>query len=154
MKKHKTLGQVYTPDWVVNEILNLVNYNDFTILNKYILEPACGDGAFLIEIVSRYIDIAKKNNLSSKEIKSNLEKYIYGIEFDEFEYKKCLFRLNEITKKEIDFEHLNWQVFNQNTLKFYQRYNSFFDYIVGNPPWFKIERDIRSVNYLFWRSVN
>lgn len=56
MSKHKTLGQVFTPTWIVSEILNLVGYNDDTILNKYILEPSCGDGVFLLEIVERYID--------------------------------------------------------------------------------------------------
>ncbi len=54
MSKHKTLGQVYTPKWIVDEILDLVGYNNSVILDKTILEPACGDGAFLIEIV-KYI---------------------------------------------------------------------------------------------------
>ena len=32
MSKHKTLGQVYTPDWIISEILDLVGYNDATII--------------------------------------------------------------------------------------------------------------------------
>ena len=63
MTKHKTLGQVFTPDWVVNEILDLVNYSDAEILTRYILEPACGDGAFLKEIVKRYIKEGKNKKL-------------------------------------------------------------------------------------------
>lgn len=57
MSKHKTLGQVFTPTWIVSEILNLVGYNDDNILDKYILEPSCGDGVFLMEIVERYVNI-------------------------------------------------------------------------------------------------
>ena len=55
MKKIKTLGQVFTPNWIVNEILDLVGYDNETILDKYILEPSSGDGAFLLEIVKRYV---------------------------------------------------------------------------------------------------
>ena len=61
MKKIKTLGQVFTPNWIVNEILDLVGYNNETILDKYILEPSSGDGVFLLEIVTRYVDINHKS---------------------------------------------------------------------------------------------
>lgn len=57
MAKHKSLGQVFTPDWIVSEILDLVGYNNESILDKYILEPSSGDGAFLLEIVKRYIGV-------------------------------------------------------------------------------------------------
>ena len=57
MKKIKTLGQVFTPNWIVNEILDLVGYNSEIILDKYILEPSSGDGVFLVKIVKRYVDM-------------------------------------------------------------------------------------------------
>jgi hypothetical protein len=28
MTKHKTLGQVFTPNWIIAEILDLVGYNN------------------------------------------------------------------------------------------------------------------------------
>jgi hypothetical protein len=40
MKKHKILGQVFTPKWIVNEILDSLEYNNENILDKYILEPS------------------------------------------------------------------------------------------------------------------
>jgi len=40
MAKHKTLGQVFTPDWIANEILDRVSYNDGNVLNKYVLEAS------------------------------------------------------------------------------------------------------------------
>lgn len=138
MSKHKTLGQVYTPEWVVIEILDLVNYRTEKILSSYILEPSCGDGAFLIEIVKRYIFEAKKQNLSNDEIKNGLEKYIYGIELDECEHQKCIGNLNEIVKSSINFKCLNWNILNENTLHIFKNYLSFFDYIVGNPPYIRI----------------
>jgi adenine-specific DNA-methyltransferase len=68
MAKHKTLGQVFTPNWIITEILDLVGYNNESILDKYILEPSSGDGAFLLEIVKRYINICTEKK--SKRLKS------------------------------------------------------------------------------------
>ncbi len=31
MAKHKTLGQVFTPNWIIAEILDLVGYNNESI---------------------------------------------------------------------------------------------------------------------------
>ena len=138
MSKHKTLGQVYTPNWVVLEILDLVNYRTEKILNSYILEPSCGDGAFLIEIVKRFIYEAKKQNLSDLEIKTGLEKYIYGIELDKGEYLKCINNLNDIVKSNINFDHLDWNILNENTLHVFKNYLTVFDFIVGNPPYIRI----------------
>lgn len=153
--KHKLLGQVYSPAWIVNEILDLVGYDKENILNKYILEPACGDGAFLKEIVTRYIDIAQQNNIDNKHIIEHLEKYIYGIEIDEYEYNKCLHNLNEIVKKKLNIEAIHWNIFNENTLYIFDKYLSFFDYIVGNPPYIRIHhldnntRDFLKTHFLF-----
>lgn len=138
MTKHKTLGQVFTPEWVVNEILDLVNYYDAQILTRYILEPACGDGAFLKEIVKRYIKEAKSNNLTNKEIITGLEMHIYGIELDEIEYKKCIDNLNKIVDQFLGVQNLKWNIFNENTLYQYNKYKNTFDYIVGNPPYIRI----------------
>lgn len=87
MQKHKTLGQVYTPKWIVNEILDLADYKGKNILQKYILEPSCGDGAFLCKIVKRYIEVAKENNISENKIIKDLETYIYGVELDTQEFE-------------------------------------------------------------------
>lgn len=138
MKKHKTLGQVFTPDWVVNEILDLVNYYDAEILTRYILEPACGDGAFLKEIVKRYIKVGKSKNLTNEEITIGLEKHIYGIELDKIEYEKCIYNLNNIVNQLLGVHNIKWNIFNENALYQYNKYKSTFDYIVGNPPYIRI----------------
>ena len=138
MAKHKTLGQVYTPEWVVNEILDLVNYQDNVILKRYILEPSCGDGAFLMEIVKRYIKEGNDKNLTHKEIAKGLEKYIYGIELDDMEFEKCILNLNNLVNELIGAQNIKWNIFNENTLYKYHNFKSTFDYIVGNPPYIRI----------------
>lgn len=139
MAKHKTLGQVFTPQWIIAEILDLVGYNGKSILNKYILEPSSGDGAFLLEIANRYINACFEQKIEVCEIKVQLEKYIYAVELDEVEYLKSIENLNQLVKEKLNISKgLNWKIYNQNTLDFYKNYNSFFDFIVGNPPYIRI----------------
>ncbi len=138
MRKHKTLGQVYTPNWIVNEILDLTNYKGENILNKYILEPACGDGAFLCEIIKRYIKVAKEYDISHNQIIEGLENYIYGVELDSIEYNKCIQNLDKVIQQNGISEKINWKIFNENTLYFYKNYLKKFDFIVGNPPYIRI----------------
>ncbi len=146
MTKHKTLGQVFTPNWIIAEILDLVGYNDETILDKYILEPSSGDGAFLIEIVKRYINMCLNAKIETLEIIKRLETYIYGIELDEVEYKKSIQKLNDLVREKLNInESLNWKIYNQNTLDFYKNYVDFFDFVAGNPPYIRIHNlDIRT----------
>lgn len=136
--KIKELGQVYTPLWIVEEILDRVEYKGENILRKYILEPSCGDGAFLCKIVERYINVARNKNLSDNQIIQDLEKYIYGVEIDEKEYEKCIDNLNRTLLTNGINQNISWNIFNANTLNFYTDYLDFFDYIVGNPPYVRI----------------
>lgn len=139
MQKSKQLGQVYTPAWIIKEILDRLNYQHDQILKKYILEPACGDGAFLTEIVARYIQSAQQAGFSQTEIINDLETYIYGVEIDETAYLACLENLNQLAQKTLNIETpIKWQIFRQDTLQIYSKYLTFFDYIVGNPPYIRV----------------
>ncbi len=138
MSKHKILGQVFTPKWIVNEILDLMDYQGTKILDKYILEPSSGDGAFLYEIVKRYVETCKNSQIQNKEIKKRLEKYIFAVELDEIEYKKSIENLNQFVLQFGINEPVNWKIFNENTLYFYKKYIGFFDFVVGNPPYIRI----------------
>ncbi len=139
MAKHKTLGQVFTPSWVIAEILDLVGYNDESILDKFILEPSSGDGAFLLEIVDRYTNVCLNKKIAILEIKERLEKYIYGVELDGVEYEKSIQNLNDLVSKKLSINgNINWKIYNQNTLDFYKDHFDFFDFIVGNPPYIRI----------------
>ena len=137
--KHKTLGQVYTPDWIVEEILNSVGFSNSEILDKRIIDPACGDGAFLKIIISRIIDYLLSLSYPRDKIKHYLETYVYGLEIDEMEFNKCLSNLNNIVKDKLKEDFVvNWKIFKDNTLTKYKEYLKFFDYVVGNPPYIRI----------------
>ena len=51
----KALGEFYTPKEVVKYILDAVGYNDNFIMDKRLLDPACGSGTFLIDALNRYL---------------------------------------------------------------------------------------------------
>ena len=97
-RKYKNLGQVFTPNWIVVEILNEVGFSNSNILNKKIIDPACGDGAFLKIIVSRIIDYLVSVDYSKEKIKEYLETYVYGIEIDETEFNNCISNLNNLVE--------------------------------------------------------
>ena len=63
----KAYGEVFTPDSIVNDMLNLVDeefvgISDDEYISKTILEPACGDGQFLVRILFRKLDKVKNYN--------------------------------------------------------------------------------------------
>lgn len=137
--KNKLLGQVFTPSWIVKTILDKANYDGEHILEKYVLEPACGDGAFLCEIVLRYIQAAKKAGLSNQTIIQHLETYIYGVELDAEAYQACLNHLNQVIEQQLGKGlSVVWQLYQANMLYEYQQYQQQFDYIFGNPPYIRI----------------
>lgn len=137
--KNKLLGQVFTPSWIVKTILDQANYHGEHILEKYVLEPACGDGAFLCEIVSRYIQAAQKAHFSCQIIVQHLQKYIYGVELDEEAYQQCIHHLNQLVEQKLGKGIvISWQIHQANMLHEYSQYLQQFDYIFGNPPYIRI----------------
>jgi hypothetical protein len=76
-------GEVFTPNWMVEDMLNLVKDESERIDSRF-LEPACGSGNFLKAVLER-----KLTTVQSKYGKSDFEKQhhalfslmcIYGIE--------------------------------------------------------------------------
>lgn len=130
----KELGQVFTPNFIVEKIIKLTNYNN-NCINKKILEPSFGDGAFLIEIVKILISKCKELNYSNDEIKQQLEKNIYGIEIDKQLYEKTLASLKNVFKV-YGLSNIKLNLYNINALDFDK--NIKFDYILGNPPYIRI----------------
>jgi len=142
-KKEKLLGKVYTPSNIVNKILDDSGFKDDKIPGKFILDPACGDGRFLKEIVKRIIKASPE-----KDLRKNLQR-VYGWDIDEDSIKKCKLELNKIVKEKNIVVDWNIKVFNPilEDLKSYSLINK-FDFIFGNPPYIRIQNlsdDVRKV---------
>ncbi len=52
-------GEVFTPDFIVDDMLDLVKHETENIGSRF-LEPACGDGNFLIKVLERKLNVVKR----------------------------------------------------------------------------------------------
>lgn len=96
-------GEVFTSDREVNAMLDLVKHETERIESRF-LEPACGNGNFLAEILRRKLEVVKQKYRRSKP---EYEKYsvlavssIYGVELLDDNVKECRDRLYDIWHKE------------------------------------------------------
>ena len=71
--------QVFTPKWIVDEMLDNLTYKGENIRKKHIIDNSCGDGAILKEVVKRYINVCIMCGLPKEETIKELETYIHGI---------------------------------------------------------------------------
>ena len=123
--------QVFTPHNIVVEILNQVGYIE-KLYGKKVLENSCGDGAFLVEIVDRYIIDCLKQNFSKDRIIYGLENDIYGNEIDEKHKVNCIDNLNRVAQK-YNIDCVKWNIVQNDFLK--SSIIEKFDFIIGNPPY-------------------
>ena len=94
-------GEVFTPSWMVEDMLNLVSAESARIDSRF-LEPACGSGNFLKSVLARKLDTVK-----IKYRKSDFEKRhyalfalmsIYGIELLADNVAECRENLFQVFK--------------------------------------------------------
>lgn len=92
-------GEVFTPQWMVEDMLDLVKHESQRIDSRF-LEPACGSGNFLVAVLKR-----KLQTVESKYGKNLFEKQhhallglmcIYGIELLEDNTIECREKLLEL----------------------------------------------------------
>lgn len=92
-------GEVFTNEREVNAMLDLVKQETERIDSRF-LEPACGDGNFLVEILKRKLEVVSKRY---KKSQLDYERYaviavssIYGIDLLEDNVEECRSRLFNI----------------------------------------------------------
>ncbi len=80
----KALGEFYTNEEMVEEVLDAVGYKGENILDKVLIDPACGSGTFLIIAIGRFIEEARKRGLTNFEILQRIQNNIIGIDIHPF----------------------------------------------------------------------
>ncbi|KKL80617.1 hypothetical protein LCGC14_2002980, partial [marine sediment metagenome] len=173
----KQLGQYATPLNIVKYILKSVNYiSSKNILIKKLIDPACGSGAFLVEAVRIYLNTLKKTNMSPGKWYPMVITAIAGVDIDP---KACFFaRLNLsmlLAPSILEFVAKNGiekieplPVYCADTLEsialeargekpLYDGLNislrKQFDFVVGNPPYFKIRGLSKNLRNTFSDSI-
>ncbi len=95
----KDHGEVFTPDFIVNDMLNLVKHETERIESRF-LEPACGDGNFLVPVLQRKLDVVLKKYGKSQVDFEKMSLFavssIYGIDLLPDNVELCRDRLFKI----------------------------------------------------------
>ena len=136
-KKVKEHGQIFTPDYLVKDILDIAGYKvGDSVLQKHVIDNACGDGAFECEIVRRYIKSFYRRSSDKRQLAVELSTYIHGIELDTAAYNVCIAQLNRIVSDE-EIEGVIWDIRNADTITVTD-YDGKMDFVVGNPPYVRV----------------
>lgn len=131
-------GVVYTPSNIVNFIISKLN-----ITNKeYILEPAVGDGNFIIGLIE-YIKL--KYNLNKKELLEWFLKYVECFDIEGYALTVLKRRLCNYFFEDDQYNYHFSNIFNEDALLF--DFNKHYDIVIGNPPY--IRTKYLDADYLF-----
>lgn len=128
--KKKLLGQVYTPPHIVKKILQDSGFYDADLAHKKILDPACGDGRFLVPIVEHIIKTTPSHQLTERL------NQIYGWDIDPDALESCRKNLDALTDP-LGLS-INWNLKLCDALKQFRKRLK-FDFIFGNPPYIRIQ---------------
>lgn len=128
--RKKLLGQVYTPLHIVEKILRHCGFYEADLTDKSILDPACGDGRFLVPVAEYII-----RNSAPDQLIERLQQ-LHGWDIDQNALDKCLENLDALVKP-LNIE-VKWQLRKCDALK-QHRSKQKFDFIVGNPPYIRIQ---------------
>ena len=134
--KQKNKGQVFTPEYMVNAMLDWCGYRGMDILFKHVTDNSCGDGAFLVQVVHRYIQAAQEEHLSPVVIKRHLQTYIHGMDNDPEAVTACKSRLDEVARH-YGITKVRWRIYRMDSLAC-KLYDNMMDFVVGNPPYVRI----------------
>ena len=134
----KLRGAVFTKPAVVDFMLDLAGYTEDTALHRRLLEPACGNGSFLLAVTGRLIRAWQRSGLAD----TVLDNAVKAVEVDELtitETRQALVRrliasgLPEISARRITRQWLIRGDFLTTQI------DSQFDVVVGNPPYIRQE---------------
>lgn len=125
-------GLVLTKPFIVCKMLDFIGYDErFDLSNTRVLEPAAGEGAFAIEIISRLYKSSRK----------------FGFDFSHALKNICLFEIDEVFSRRllerIKSELINLSIKNSLPQIYIQDYLisevGTFDLVIGNPPYVRHE---------------
>lgn len=136
--KSKMMGQVFTPEWLVDEVLEAVGFTvdrlDFYHLKT--VEPSFGDAAFLKPIISTMAAFLFDEGHTPDEVGAIIDLKVHGFELDEPLFHQTVKELQGFLKDsygvEADFPNLVCG--DALDCDFTD-----FDYVIGNPPFIRIK---------------
>jgi hypothetical protein len=99
LQRIKDHGEVFTPEWLVGAMLDLVKVESERIDSRF-LEPACGSGNFLVPVLRRKLATVEKQYGNNDFEKRHHALFglmcIYGIELLQDNVEECRANLVEV----------------------------------------------------------
>ena len=123
-----SVGEFFTPDWLADFIIDNTIKDDPQAYNKKFLDPTCGTGTFLVQVLNKFKD------LSHGHIFEN----VYGMDLNPVSVlaAKANYLLQYINHfGGISNKKLEIPIFKIDVIHDYPNEKVLVDYIVGNPPW-------------------
>ena len=136
----KAKGRFYTPSFIVRNILDLAGYGGAAVLGRHVIDNSCGDGAFVCEAVNRYCKAAVAARMAKSRLRTELARYIHGIEIDDTECEKCRAAVTAVAAL-YGVSGVKWDIVCGDALTLVladDRYSGKMDYVVGNPPYVRV----------------
>ena len=97
-------GEVFTPSWLVNDMLDLVKDETERIDSRF-LEPACGSGNFLVPVLERKLSAVRAKYAASDFERRHYALFalmcVYGIELLADNAEECRSNLLEAFTKDL-----------------------------------------------------
>ena len=89
-------GEVFTPDWMVANMCDMLEAESPGAFSpeKTFLEPTCGDGAFVVEILRR-----KFQNCHRREDFTTAISSVYGLEIQADNVAECIRRVTVLCEE-------------------------------------------------------
>ncbi|MCM1067178.1 MAG: SAM-dependent methyltransferase [Muribaculaceae bacterium] len=132
----KHSGQVFTPAYLVDFILDEAGYRGEAVLGRHCIDNSCGDGAFLCRVVERYCAAYRSRKGTLDGVGRELEHYIHGIELDPEAYSNCLAKLAACCAA-LGIAPVHFDVCCTDALAV-TRFDGRMDFVVGNPPYVRV----------------
>lgn len=110
-------GEVFTPEEIVNQMLDMVKVEDWSNPEITMLEPSCGDGNFVVKMIERFmnglVDIIPDDEERFKHI---VENQVFAIDIMPDNINATLNRIDDIFGFKIrDYDH---NIVNQDSLAY------------------------------------
>lgn len=139
-------GVVFTKPWVVSFMLNVSGYDPSLDLSSMrVLEPSCGEGAFIVPIVERLCRSMAIHGRGPDDVMDSL----LALDLDPLKVDSCRVKVAAVLRRfgwsEEDVESVvsHWIVRGDFLIS---NISGRFDFVVGNPPYIKassLDADIR-----------
>jgi adenine-specific DNA-methyltransferase len=137
-------GEVFTRRWVVDLILDLVGYTpDHDLGGRVLIEPSCGTGAFLIPIVERLIASSLDHDRDLRDLGPAVRAFDLLDANAKRARKAVAEQLTGHGLTDEEAETLTGEWITTGDFLLHPHESASADYVVGNPPYIRLENITR-----------